>query len=301
MIATEFYHGQGFGNQLACYVTTRVIAEDKGYDFGFMGLENLGDRRFNGNGLYFMDLDLGKPVQGIVNRYVEKELRLRANFSYHDSTIGCDIRGIDQDLINVPDNTKIDGVMQGEGYFKHRKKDLREWLKVKPEFEVYDFSSDDICVLNYRDYSGPDCQAMYLTRDYWAKAIYHMLNINPDFTFVVITENPTEAKNVLPELADNTFHFDVGRDYSIIKNAKYLILSNSSFAIWPAVTGDPKMVIAPKYWGRHNVSDGFWTCGYNLYEDWFYQDRNGVLYSYDECKRDLELYMLKNPQIYGKQ
>lgn len=301
MIATEFYHGQGFGNQLACYVTTRVIAEDKSYDFGFMGLENLGDRRFNGNGLYFMDLDLGKPVQGIVNRYVEKELRLRANFSYHDSTIGCDIRGIDQDLINVPDNTKIDGVMQGEGYFKHRKKDLREWLKVKPEFEVYDFSSDDICVLNYRDYSGPDCQAMYLTRDYWAKAIYHMLNINPDFTFVVITENPTEAKNVLPELADNTFHFDVGRDYSIIKNAKYLILSNSSFAIWPAITGDPKMVIAPKYWGRHNVSDGFWTCGYNLYEDWFYQDRNGVLYSYDECKRDLELYMLKNPQIYGKQ
>ena len=77
MISTEFYYGQGLGNQLACYVTTRVIATDKGYDFGFSGIENFGDRRFDSSGLYFMDLDLGKPVQGIVNHYVEKELRLK--------------------------------------------------------------------------------------------------------------------------------------------------------------------------------------------------------------------------------
>ena len=300
MIATEFYYGQGLGNQLACYVTTRVIAADKGYDFGFTGLENLGDRRFNDHGLYFMDLDLGKPVQGITNHYVEKELRLKTNASQHDRVLGCDVRDIDYNLINITDNTKIDGVMQGEEYFRHRKNDLKNWLKVKPEFEVYDFSSNDICVLNYRDYSGPDCQALYLTRNYWIQAIYNMLKINPDFTFVVITENPDEAKRVLPELSDNIFHFDVGRDYSVIKNAKYLILSNSSFAIWPTVTGNARMVIAPKYWGRHNVSNGYWTCSYNLYEDWFYQDRDGILFSYDECKRDLQLYMSNNPQIYNK-
>ena len=300
MIATEFYYGQGLGNQLACYVTTRVIAADKGYDFGFTGLENLGDRRFNDHGLYFMDLDLGKPVQGITNNYVEKELKLKTNASQHDRVLGCDVRDIDYNLINITDNTKIDGVMQGEEYFRHRKNDLKNWLKVKPEFEVYDFSSNDICVLNYRDYSGPDCQALYLTRNYWIQAIYNMLKINPDFTFVVITENPDEAKRVLPELSDNIFHFDVGRDYSVIKNAKYLILSNSSFAIWPTVTGNARMVIAPKYWGRHNVSNGYWTCSYNLYEDWFYQDRDGILFSYDECKRDLQLYMSNNPQIYNK-
>ena len=300
MIATEFYYGQGLGNQLACYITTRVIAADKGYDFGFTGLENLGDRRFNDHGLYFMDLDLGKPVQGITNHYVEKELRLKTNASQHDRVLGCDVRDIDYNLINITDNTKIDGVMQGEEYFRHRKNDLKNWLKVKPEFEVYDFSSNDICVLNYRDYSGPDCQALYLTRNYWIQAIYNMLKINPDFTFVVITENPDEAKRVLPELSDNIFHFDVGRDYSVIKNAKYLILSNSSFAIWPTVTGNARMVIAPKYWGRHNVSNGYWTCSYNLYEDWFYQDRDGILFSYDECKRDLQLYMSNNPQIYNK-
>ena len=34
MIVTEIYKGQGLGNQLWCYITTRVMAKDKGYNFG---------------------------------------------------------------------------------------------------------------------------------------------------------------------------------------------------------------------------------------------------------------------------
>ena len=34
MIVTELYNGQGLGNQLFSYVMTRVLALDKGYDFG---------------------------------------------------------------------------------------------------------------------------------------------------------------------------------------------------------------------------------------------------------------------------
>ena len=41
MIYTEFMYGQGFGNQLAVYVTTRAIAKRNGYKFGYKGLENL--------------------------------------------------------------------------------------------------------------------------------------------------------------------------------------------------------------------------------------------------------------------
>ena len=33
IIATELLKGQGLGNQLFCYVTTRALAFDKGYDF----------------------------------------------------------------------------------------------------------------------------------------------------------------------------------------------------------------------------------------------------------------------------
>ena len=301
MITTEFYHGQGLGNQLAVYVTTRAIAERNGYKFGFTGLENFGDRRYNNNGLYFMDLDLGDQVDTstIVNYYKEKELRLHTNASHHDATIGCDIRLIDQQLLNVSDNTKIDGVMQGEEYFLSYKDNLRDWLKVKSEYDCYDFCDDNICVINFRDYRGND--ELYLTREYWVNAINHMLAINPEMQFLVITENPAAAQEMLPELADNIYHFDVGKDYSIIKNAKWLIISNSSFAIWPALTNQVvRMVIAPKYWARHNVSNGYWACSYNLYQDWFYMNRQGILYSYDECKRELNYIIQNNPDIYTR-
>lgn len=299
MITTQLHYGQGLGNQLFCYVTTRCIAADKGVQFGLTGIENLGDQRYNNKGLYFMDLYLGEPVDEskITNHYIEKELRLKTNVSHHDSTLGCDIRMYDPQLISVPNNTKLEGIMQSEDYFYHRKDEIKQWLKLKPEHDCYDFSHDNICVINFRDYKGSD--ELFLKREYWVNAINHMININPNMQFLVITENPNAAKEMLPELTDNTYHFDVGKDYSIIKNAKWLILSNSSFAFFPAWTSDTvRMIIAPKYWARHNVSNGYWATSYNLYRDWFYMDRNGVLFSYDECKRELDHIIKENPQIY---
>jgi len=301
MILTEMYHGQGLGNQLFCYVTTRCIAADKGVEFGLKGLENLGDRRYNDKGLYFMDLYQGEDIDEskIVNYYKEKELRLITNSSHHDSTIGCDIRTFDPGLVNVPDNCKIDGIMQSEDYFYHRKDEIKQWLKVKKEHDCYDFTSDDICIINFRDYRGNN--ELYLTKYYWYNAIMHMLRINPNMQFLVITESPEAAREMLPELSDNIYHFDVGKDYSIIKNAKYLILSNSSFAIFPAWTSETaRMIIAPKFWARHNVSNGYWSCSYNLYRDWFYMDDRGILFSYDECKRELKQFIELNPKIYKK-
>ena len=42
MIGTEFLDGQGLGNQLFCYVSTRAIATDAGVEFGFVHPEKLG-------------------------------------------------------------------------------------------------------------------------------------------------------------------------------------------------------------------------------------------------------------------
>ena len=57
MIVTEIYNGQGLGNQLACYITTRVVALDNGFDFGIMSTHKF-------KCLDFMDLDFGLPVIG---------------------------------------------------------------------------------------------------------------------------------------------------------------------------------------------------------------------------------------------
>ena len=80
-------------------------------------------------------------------------------------------------------------------------------------------------------------------------------------------------------------------DYRSLNNAKYLILSNSSFAWFPAwLNANLKYCIAPKYWARHNVSDGYWACGYNITKGWMYQDRESKLSDYDTCVRELAEY-----------
>ena len=148
------------------------------------GLENFGDRRYNDKGVYFMDIDLGKEVpEHEYNMYTEKETRVKFNHSQHDATHGCDIRLIDQDLLNVADDTKIMGIMQGEDYFWDYREEIKDWLKVKPEFDCMDYSDNDICVLNIRDYEADP--TLFLSRDYWVRAIYHMLNINPNMQFSV--------------------------------------------------------------------------------------------------------------------
>ena len=300
MITTELYNGQGFGNQLWCYVTTRVIAKDKGYDFGIKSPE-----KFKGSN--FMNIDFGKKIfggdgpegdqpkslpQGIDNYYCEKK-------NIHPLN-GSDIRIYDKDLINIPDATKIDGCMQDEQYIIHRKNDIKEWLKVKEEHECYDFSDDNICIINFRGSEYVNDKFFFLPPKYWKNAIDNMLKINEHFIFVVITEDPVTAKKFFPNF--DVFHFSITKDYVIIKNAHYLILSNSSFAWFPAwLSKNLKYCIAPKYWGRHNISDGYWSLGYNITTDWIYQDRKGNLQNYATCLKELKTYMENNRDIYSNE
>ena len=80
---------------------------------------------------------------------------------------------------------------------------------------------------------------------------------------MTVTDDLAAAKRILPEV--KAYHFDLAGDYTAIKNAYYLILSNSTFAFFPAFTSDTvQYIIAPKYWARHNVSDGYWASEHHL-------------------------------------
>lgn len=290
MIITELYNGQGLGNQLWSYVVTRTLAYDKGFDFGIMN-----PHKFKGK--EFLDLDFGCEVVGgigpeggppeelpkdIEHYFVEKDVW------YHK--FKCDIRDFDNNLLNIYDKTKIEGYFQSEKYIIHRKNEIKKWLKVKPEFDCYDFSDENICVLNIRggEYKGTD--ELILPREYWINAINNMLRINENLEFIIISDDLQYARKLLPQY--KAFHFNIGLDYAIVKNAKYLILANSSFSFFPAWTSETiKYVIAPKYWARHNISDGFWACAFNMYQDWNWQDRSGQLFTFDECEKEYSNYI----------
>jgi hypothetical protein len=289
MLATEILRGQGIGNQLFCYVTARSIAHTRGLDFGVKDTGWSGDKRYNQSGFYWFDLDWGQEVPDGLDVYYEKEVRKKLNTCHHDMTVGCDVRGYDQGLMDVPDNTIIFGNMQDEKYFDHNKELVKEWLKVKEEYDTYEYMDDDVCVLNYRGGEYVGFHELYLTREYWLNAMENMTKINPNMKFVTITDDVKASQAMLPEIP--AYHFTVDKDYAIIKNSKHVILSNSSFPFFAVYTSDTiENIIAPKYWARHNVSDGYWAMSQNIYSGWTYQDRDGNLSTAEECVKELEEY-----------
>lgn len=298
MIVTEIYNGQGLGNQLACYVTTRVVAKDKGFEFGIKSPEKF-------KCLDFMDLDFGNSVEGgsipyegappitlpngIEHYFRERDVR-------HPN--GSDIRIDDPLLENIQDNTKIDGVFQSENRIIHRKEEIKQWLRIKPEKDCYEFASDDICVLNFRGGEYASVVHFHLPKTYWDHAISRMLEINPNFRFVVITDDVLRASQYFPDF--EVYHFDIAKDFSIIKNAHYLILSNSSFPYFATLMNENvKYILAPKYWGRYNISDGYWHCGYNIFRNHNYLDRDNNIFTYDECVKESDEYKERNKNLWN--
>jgi hypothetical protein len=293
MIVTELYDGQGLGNQLWSYVVTRTLALDRGLQFGIMSPE-----KFKGRS--FLNLDFGNQVigglgpeggppiklpNGVEHYFLEKEMWYE---KYR-----CDIRGLDRRIVDIKDNTKIDGYFQSEDLILHRKDEIIDWLKVSNKFDCFDFYDENLCILNVRGGEYRGHPELLLTKKYWTDAISNMRNINSKLDFLIITDDVKYTKRLFPKI--ESLHFDIGKDYSIIKNSKYLILSNSSFSFFPAWTSElVKYVIAPKYWARHNISDGFWACEFNMYRDWLWQDTRGNIYQYDECISEYHFYKNHN-------
>ena len=296
MIGTELLAGQGLGNQLFCYVTTRCIAMDNQLPFSILGGETVANNIHSNCGMYFMDLDYGIPSgkEDFQQVYYEKEDRLYLGNSRHDLTHGCYVTGVDEKLLHPQDGTLLYGNMQAESYYIRHKEEIRQWLKVKPEYDCMEYSRDNLCILHLRCSDYLDCPELYLRKKYWIDGMKNMKKINPDMEFMIITNDVKEAGKILPGIP--AYNFDLAKDYSIIKNAKYLLLSNSSFAYFPAFTSTTvKYILAPKYWARHNVSDGYWASEQNIYEGWHYQDRHGRIYSYEECLAELADYKKQSP------
>ena len=297
IIATELLKGQGLGNQLFCYVTTRALAYAKGYDFSILNREILANNIHSNKGMYFMDIDCGIDLDksSFDNIYQEKEDRIFIGNSIHDIEHGCYITGADKKLLSMEETTLVYGNMQDEAYFGNYKKEITQWLKVKTEYDCMEYSRENLCIINIRGGEYTSNPELFLRRKYWTDAMKAMRKIRSDMEFMVVTDDLEAAKRILPEV--EAYHFDLAGDYTVIKNAHYLILSNSTFAFFPAFTSQTvKYIIAPKYWARHNVSDGYWASEQNIYSDFHYMDRKGRIFTADECRSELENYKMESRQ-----
>lgn len=293
MIGTEFLKGQGLGNQLFCYVTARAIAEENGYEFGTAGQEIFAVNIHSDRGMYFMDMDLGHAISQEEKKnfktYYDDDTRLFIGNSSHDMEHGCYVSGRDDKIHQVEDNTLIYGNMQDESYFIRHLDQVKQWLHVKPEYDSYEYSRENLCIINMRGGEYTGSPELFIDKKYWIHGMAEMKKIRPDMEFMIVTDDVEAANKMLPGI--EAHHFDMGKDYVTLKNAHYLLLSNSSFACLPAHTSETvKFIIAPKYWARHNVSDGYWASEQNIYSLFHYMDRKGRLFTAEECRKELEEY-----------
>jgi hypothetical protein len=313
MIVTELYNGQGLGNQLWNYFVTKIIATKKGYKHGVISTEKF-------KGKEFLDIDFGQEVEGgsgpeggppnslpkgVIYYYKEKITR-------HPS--GLDISKYDEKLFEISDNTKIDGNLQSFEYIKNHKELIRSFFKIKEGFLIEDYNHKDICVIHIRggDFSG---SSALLGFDYYQNGINKMLEVNKNMKFYIITDDIGYSKSLFPNIeiigsatsgmvdlnkANHHMGGPIWMDWSILYNCKNAIISASSFSFWPLwLNKNGVNVIAPMYWADYKKSDGYWSCGDSLIEDWHYLDRFGNYYDYNHCLKLKLIYEEKNKHLWN--
>jgi hypothetical protein len=280
MIYAEFYSGQGLGNQLWTYVSLRCIAEELSYDW-----KVLGENRFKGSDFIVLDgVDLKKCEESDLNfppgyqpkgsdYYLEKR-------KYHPYYL-CDVSGFDEDVLSIDDETKIDGYFQSENLIKKYKKEIQSWIKLK-KILIPNVDYDNTLVLNIRGGEYKGNPTLLLRKKYWKDVIEYFRNQYEIYDYVVVTDDQDYAASIFGK--DRVLNLNIEQCYSVLTNAKYLGLSNSSFAFFPVWLSDnATQVIAPKYWARHNISNGFWCRSDNIYERWNYMSKKGVVSTSYEC------------------
>jgi hypothetical protein len=238
------------GNNLHRYIAMRCLALDKGYDFSVVAPENF-------KGKDFMNLEVG-------------DTRIPYRTAYHagrvwvDEDFGMPLWEEKTNYYNpevnfIEDNTIIDGEFQDERYWQHHEKEVDEWLKVEP-IEI----SDDVCIINFRGGEYNLFPDLFLSTDYWIEGIKMMLEINLNMKFEVHTDDEVLARRYFPDF--KVIH-DIGINWRSMRYAKYAIIANSSFCIFPRWLRNG-VTIAPRYWARHNTKE--WSMPQNYYSRFQY-------------------------------
>lgn len=246
MVSGIFHVGSGIGNQLHRYVMCRTLALDKGYEFGMINPENF-------KGKDFMNIDMGVPVKGLLHEFCEKKV-------INDD--GQDIRPYDSKISEIEDFTLIDGEFQGEKYYEHRLSEIRNWLRTIP-IKV----PDNVCIMAFRGGEYVGVKDLFLPLSYWLEAMVEMNKIKP-MKFRIVTDDVETAKKFFTGLDVRVRH-EISEDWGAIRHARYIILSNSSFGILPALLNEnAKKIIAPKFWAGYNK--GYWQLEQNQYKQFTY-------------------------------
>lgn len=276
MIVTEFYDGQGLGNQLWAYVACRSIAEKLQLQHTILYPE-----RFKGRS--FLDIDIGRKEPLLTGG--KERTQVNAVFHervFYDRDLDYIASDFDENVLSLKPFTKIDGIFQSEDYLFGNPSLSKKYIAIKEEFQKNRLIDGSCCVMNVRGGEYKRHRKLILPISYWENAMNNMRDLFGIDRFLVVTDDRRYAKALFPQLP--VIHRGIAECYVALFQAKYLILSNSSFSYFPVKTAaDKSFVIAPMHWSRFGNKYSRWASPANLYDSWMWQDVNGLLHSHIDC------------------
>jgi len=278
------------GNHMWIYAVTRAVAEHNGYEWGFNPITEY-DYYGGQAQMGFMEIDYGKEHNHKYNdvpdwiKYIWKEKHQMITFPNGEQT---SFHYFQPEIFDIEDNTKLYiDCCQDARYVQGYRENIKEWFHIRDDYaEIYRkqlsdhdmFLDENLTVINVRGGEYRGIPSLLLTKDYYDKAIAIMKKRNPNMRFLCVSDDPVYASTLFDE-PTLVMHMSIGCDYYAINNAKNIILSNSSFSIFPTwLNENNPYVIAPRYWARHNISTGQWANTDMWTFGWNYLDKDGTLY-----------------------
>ena len=209
----------GLGNRLFQYCWAREIAEHKGFYFKTTPIPGFPETYNDILGVKFFENELITPPATQI---------------------------FDMDKINNHMGKLIvDGYSQRYEYYSKNKKNIKNWLRIEDE-DSYEFPGEDDIVVNVRlgDYQYHLPEGWDLPIEYYEEMLK-----NEDYknAYIVCDEPQNPKLNKLLSmgciLKDN-IHYGNKKyiaDFVFVKNAKKLIIANSTFSWWAAFLGESKV------------------------------------------------------------
>jgi len=288
IVATNFYRGQGLGNQLWMYTVCRSLARDAQVPFSIRGRS-----RFKGRHLFNLDFGLqtwgrvpsippsSKP-RGFDTHIVERK-------QWHAGT-RQDITPYENLVPYIEGRTLVDGNFESDRHFAHHRGEVMSWFSIADDRRA----SSDLCLISFRGGEMAGVPAVFLPRSYYVQAMSFMRSINPSMEFEVVTDDPELAAIYIPgvpivstrllsrrtssrlRLSRVRSYRKIASDFKYLRSARNLILSNSSFSWWAAYTSHhATRVVAPKYWQAFNSDLNYWSPGSIDNSLWIWLDKHG--------------------------
>ena len=286
-ILTELYPGQGLGNQLWVYSSSRSIAEELGVPFILLGVEH-----FKGNGFLAIDTEVGISAEEANLVRSTKTYSTHHEELYYDPDLNYVSSSFDESLLKIHGIRKIEGHLQSEQYFFKEPERIRKYITLTHTKSLEIEVPDSTCVINLRGGEYKRHKRFILPEDYWNLAIKNASNEWGITDFIVVTDDYKYAKSLFPKYSITSN--SVEKCYRTLYAARHLIISNSTFSYFPIKTSPiTKKVIAPQYWARFGNKLNRWASPANFYRDWAWQDVNGNLLTYDECTHDFNSTLLE--------